>query len=145
MKKYVLLFTICLFFLSCGDDDVDCSLAIPPPNNVLFQLQDPQGNLLIGTTFLQDSFKLFNPSSTVYLKPVTSFSGTLSISFPDIESSDTYFLELSSTDTDTLSLDFNTTPSDCFTSYSLNSFIYNNLVIYDENAPSSSVYTIIKE
>ena len=147
MKKIALLILFCIGLFSCSNDDVDCSLVQPPPSNMLLKLEDTDGNSLIGTTFVQDSFKLHNTSSTIYLKPyATGPQDELVFWFDEINSNATYYLELSPTDTDTLSVGHTTINDVCFSYKVLNSFIYNTEIIYDDNSEvNSNYFVIVKE
>lgn len=146
--RWFYLLVLLTFLISCdNNDDIDCTNAIPPASNFLLKFEDQAGNSLIGTTYVQDSFKLYNPNSTVYLKPYNSGpSDQLVVWMPDINSGETYFLELDATDTDTLIINHSEMSDDCFTYSVLDSFIYNNEVLYDENSSFfNELFTIIKE
>ena len=146
MKKLFLV-TLCASLISCGNDDdtVDCSLVLPPPSNMIIKLVDGDGNSLIGTTFVQDSFKLSNPTSTTYIRPYTSGAqDELVIWYDNIDSDATYFLELSSEDSDTLVVGHSTVVGDCFSFKTLDSFLYNNETLFDGSS-NSDFFIITKE
>jgi hypothetical protein len=50
MKKKIAVFLMLLsVFVSCKNDDVDCSNVIPAPQEFFFTITDNEGNILIGT------------------------------------------------------------------------------------------------
>jgi hypothetical protein len=149
MKKiFYLLAIFCL--TSCGnnDDDSNCSdtTFLPPPEGIYLKLVDTDGMSLIGSTFVQDSFKLSNTNATLYLKPDTfGPQDELFVWFNSINSQETYYLELSETDTDTLNIGYSLRDNECFSFLGLDTFIYNNELLYDGAPIGNGVYPIVKD
>ena len=146
----IFAFLLCCLFLSCGsndDDDVDCSLVIPAPPIIYLKFEDSMGNSLIGNTFVQDSFRLFNPNTELYIKPQEFGSpDELAIWLPDIESEATYFLELNEEDNDTLVIGHQIFPDPCFSIERLTFFSYNSEILYDTNfVIGLNTFVILKE
>ena len=133
MKKIVYALLLGCILINCSNnDDTDCSTVLPPPNNFTLKLVDQAGNSLIGNTFVQDSFKLYNNSETLYIKPFpTGFQDELVIFMSEVTNNQEYYLELDQTDTDTLVVNHSINQTDCFSFYILQSFLYNAETIYD--------------
>ncbi len=132
MKKFLSYFLLGFVVLNCNDDDVDCTVVLPPPDNFTLKLIDQTGNSLIGNVYVQDSFKLYNSSETLYIKPFsTGLQDELVIFMADLTTNQDYYLELDPTDTDTLIVDYAINQSPCFSFRTLELFIYNEEAIYD--------------
>ncbi len=120
-------------FIACeGEEDKypDCSLVLCPPNTVLLDYRDSEDNPLINTVFVKDSFKLFTPTSTQYLKiRLQGDHYELEARYPDLETETTYFLELSDTETDTLVFNFSVLQSTCCTDYNIDSITHNGTAV----------------
>lgn len=148
MRLFALLLLI--FLTTCNnDDDVDdCALVLPAPPSFLLKFEDTAGNSLIGTTFVQDSFRLYNPNYEQYIKPQPfGAPDELLVIFSDINSDETYFLELDSQDTDTLQIGHSIEAGICFDIDRLELFIYNSEVLYnsEESTVGSGSFVIVKE
>ncbi|NNL81727.1 MAG: hypothetical protein HKO67_14665 [Flavobacteriaceae bacterium] len=126
MKRHSIFF---LFILCCScadDDDVDCSSALPPPNWFEIGFFDTNGNALIGTTYNQETFRLYNSSEETFISKVPFSSPEyLQVRFDSINPQTEYFLELSATDQDTLVFDFSLSNGPCFSWFVLEGLTYN--------------------
>ncbi|NND63616.1 MAG: hypothetical protein HKN48_10560 [Flavobacteriaceae bacterium] len=126
-----LLLIVCVFaFLGCeGDEDTgpDCTTVLCAANEFLISYRDAQGNPLIGTEFVKDSFKLSRPGSTIYIKPRAFFADNqLPIFYRDVESGQDYALELSETVIDTLRFTFTTVVGGCCVDSTMDELLQNN-------------------
>ena len=141
-----------LFSFSCGtSDDVDCSLAtigLPPSSSFFFKYENSQGELLLETTYIQDSFKVFNSQTEFYIQREPNIISDHGLRFNlfSIDQDDTYYIELNSQDTDTLIIGFTENVGPCFTFRNLTELSYNNDELYNfDTSPSQEQFTIIKE
>lgn len=144
MKNTLIYLSIALLLFSCSNDDpvTDCSLIIPPPNNILLRIQDDQNNPLIGTEFTQDSFRLRGNSMVTYVKPDLNGNPIdLSIFFTQMADGVDYYLDLSETDTDTLRANYTASINECFTAFNLVDFEYNDQLVTDFNGENLVVVT----
>ncbi|GAB5399839.1 MAG: hypothetical protein Aureis2KO_14240 [Aureisphaera sp.] len=117
-------------FASCeGDEDTgpNCAAVLCPSNSAFLDYRDSDGNPLINTVFVKDSFKFFTPSTTQYIKPLPDGDNRLAVFFGTIETGTTYFLELDTEEIDTLNFNFTTTSTSCCTITTLDSLFYNGI------------------
>ena len=144
MKKVLLVIIIALIFSCEGDEDrgPDCSAVLCPADKFYLTYRNTAGDTLIGTTYVQDSFKLASQSDVIYIKPVPGTEGTLSIFYYKLETDLDYALELNETETDTLNFSFLSVYSDCCTDSSMLELTYNNT---PTPADSEDSYVLIKE
>ena len=115
-----------------GDEDTgpDCSTVLCEANEFLISYRDAQGNPLIGTEFVKDSFKLSGPDTEIYIKPRAFFADNqLPIFYQSVESGEEYVLELSETVTDTLRFSFTTVTLDCCVDSTMDEFLQNDVSI----------------
>lgn len=146
MKNLCFLFIFLLLSGSCSTNDDTPECDIFPAPNFEITLQDAAGNPLIGTEYLQDSFKLSTNTSVQYLKPIRFGSQeNLAIWFPDITSGIEYFLELSETDADTLKVDYLLNDEPCSNGFIFDRFTYNQEVLYENEGLSAGVIVILKD
>jgi hypothetical protein len=141
----VLLFIIIVLVFSCeGDEDIspNCSAVLCPADQFYLTYRNTAGDTLIGTTYVQDSFKLSSPSNVIYIKPIPGNEGSLAIFYHQVETDLDYALELSATETDTLNFEFLSIKANCCIDSSMSELIYNNTPI---PAESEDFYVIIKE
>lgn len=149
MRFLFVLFFLCLF--SCGtSDDVDCSLAtvgLPPLSFIFMNFENNQGEQLLESTYLQDSFKVYNAQVEFYIK--RQFEGSddgLLFDLFSIDQSDTFYLELDQHDIDTLFIGYTQNVGPCFTWRNLDQLIYNEEELYNSNNSTPQIhFTIIKE
>jgi len=148
MKKLGLII-VSLFIISCGNDSDDCNdtAFLPPPNYFQLKLEDTNGNSLIGNLFIQDSFKLSNANSILYIKPLNfGPDDELIIPFNSIDSGADYFLDLSETDTDTLNISHSLKTGECNSYESLDQFTYNSDLLFDNGIDvGTGIYPVIKD
>jgi len=145
MKKLLLLSLLSLA-IACNEDDNDTTLCIPPNPVFEFTLRDVNQNPLLGTVFVQDSFKLSNNRSTVYLKPTPQGDEeNLQVIMPDIISGVDYTLELSDTENDIVRISYEIVTESCG-AHRLTSFVYNGQTIYtfDSQVPRPQPIVVIK-
>ncbi len=132
MRIFVLFLGLLLsltMITSCeGDEDKfpDCSLVLCPPNSFLLNYQDTDGNPLINTVFVKDSFKLFNPTSTQFIRTLPE-ENRLAVLYERIESGANYFLELDTDEIDTLMFHYTTRAETCCTIFTLDSLQFNGV------------------
>ncbi len=133
MKKLLFLLSLPLLLMACeGEEDrqADCSTVLCAADEFYLDYKDVDGNPLIGSVFVQDSFKLSSPTSTIYLK-VNSFGpeNLLPIAYRSVESGADYALELSPTASDTFNFTFTTNNGPCCFTSTMSDFKYNDLTI----------------
>ncbi len=133
MLKKLLLLVLLMPFISCeGDEDVgpDCSTVLCAANEFLISYRDANGNPLIGTEFVMDSFKLSGPDAVIYIKPRAFFADNqLPIFYHIVVSGSDYVLELSENVRDTLRFTFTTVTSDCCEDSTMEEFLQNSVNI----------------
>ena len=144
MKKALLITMIALFFSCEGDEDrgPNCSAVLCLADQFYLTYRNTAGDTLIGTTYVQDSFKLSSPSNVIYIKPIPGNEGSLAIFYQQVETDLDYALELSATETDTLNFNFYSIYADCCIDSSMTELKHNNTVI---PAESEDFYVLIKE
>ena len=144
MKK-ILLLLISIMLLGCeGEEDrmANCSGIICVSEQVRLSFRNAAGNPLIGTTFVQDSFKLSSSNQVLYLKPQpTDNEENLAINYTDLASGVDYTLELSATESDMLNFTFSSVYADCCTDFFMQQLRFNNNVVATE---SEDFYVLIK-
>ncbi len=120
--ELILLITFCFIFTNCEKDNTHCD---PPPNSFNIEIQDTQGNNIFDNQFNQDAVKLYRDNDTI---PISwRNENQLFIGFELIQSNEAYFLELSSLDTDTISIQWHSNgESEICKNYFLDSLAYNN-------------------
>lgn len=118
--RLILLITFSFIFINCEKDSTHCD---PPPNSFNVEIQDTQGNNIFENLFNQDSVRLYSDNDTI---PISWRNiNQLFIMFELIQVNEEYYLELSSLDTDTISIQWHSTGETC-KNYFLDSFEYNN-------------------
>lgn len=119
-----------------------CKNVTPPIQYFELSIVDVNNTNLLGTTYNETSFKLYNNYSEIWLNYGPTLHGeVLRIEYAQIETNAKYYLELSSTDTDTIKVDFNTTEEKCYDVYDIQSFQYNGQSLnYDKGVQ----YKIVK-
>ena len=144
MKKILLIIMIALFFSCEGDEDrsPNCSAVLCRADQFYLTYLNTQGDTLIGTTYIQDSFKLSSQSNVIYIKPIPGNVGNLAIFYQQLEKDIDYTLELSTTDTDTLNFKFLSIYANCCIDSSMTELKYNNTPI---PAESEDFYVLTKE
>ncbi|MBT8288373.1 MAG: hypothetical protein HKN00_08865 [Flavobacteriaceae bacterium] len=126
--------SIFVVLLSCGEDDVDCSAVLPPPNWFEIGFFDTQGNALIGSVYQQEEFRLYNDNTELLLRPVPfGDPERLQVIFSNIQSNIEYYIELTATDTDTLHFNYETINGPCFSFSNLTEVIFNGRTIEFED------------
>lgn len=144
MKK-ILPLLIAVLILGCeGEEDrmANCELVSCVTDHFRLTYKNAAGDPLIGTTFVQDSFKLSSSNQVLYLKPQPEANqDKLAIYYGDLESGINYALELSATETDTLNFTFSTVLADCCIDSSMQELRYNNNIVAAE---SNDFYILIK-
>ncbi len=106
MKYFIAITLILVYLSSCSNDQDNCDL--PEPDYFEIGVSNSKGVSLINGIFQRDSFKLYNSSELIYLKPLR-FGGDstlLIIRYPDIISDVDYWLELDSSVIDTFNFKF---------------------------------------
>jgi len=144
MKK-VFLISIIALCLSCeGDEDrsPNCSTVLCLADQFQLTYRNTAGDTLIGTTYIQDSFKLSSPSKVIYIKPIPGNEGNLAIFYQQLESDIDYALELSTTETDTLNFNFLSMYANCCIDSSMIELTYNDTPTLPE---SEDFYVLPKE
>ena len=135
MKKIVLVLIAALFLACEGEEDrmVNCSNILCVVDQFRITYKNAAGDPLIGTTFVQDSFKLSSSNQILYLKPqpIDNFDNLI-IKYGDLESGVDYELELSAVVGDTLNFTFSTMQADCCTDSSMQSLQYNGTTVAAE-------------
>ncbi len=135
---FIILFslTIVLTLYSCANNnDVDCSNALPGPDWFELGFFNAQGQPLIGSVYPQYEFRVFNASSEIFISPVPFGDPTrLQIRFPDFETNNEYFIELTAIDTDTLRFVYSVAQGPCFLNYNLQQVIFNNQIVEVQNS-----------
>lgn len=144
MKKALLVIIIASFFSCEGDEDrsPDCSAVLCLADQFYLTYRNTAGDTLIGTTYVQDSFKLSSPSDVIYIKPIPGNEGSLAIFYQQLEAGIDYAFELSTTETDTLGFNFFSIYADCCIDSSMTELKHNNTPIMAESEDS---YVLIKE
>lgn len=123
----VICFGSILFGCTKDENVLDCSTVLPPPNWFEISIDDPSGNQLINNVFIQDSFVFYSILEQSYLKPL-EFAGDpsyLMVAFPDVEEGVEYYIELSTTDTDTIVFNYTEKINSCYSDYNLFEILYN--------------------
>ena len=112
--RAILLLNICIILFSCEENKIiDEPPCLPPPELFNVYIQDSLNNDLIGTTFNIDSIKLYNFEESVTIFKRTEPSNYFSIAFEQIISDEDYFLQLSSSEIDTIQLQWHSWDSGC--------------------------------
>jgi hypothetical protein len=144
MKKVLLVIIIALCFSCEGDEDrsPNCSSVLCLADQLYLTYRNTAGDTLIGTTYIQDSFKLSSTTNVVYVKPIPGNEGNLAIFYQQLETNIDYALELSATETDTLNFKFLSIYANCCTDSSMTELKYNNTSI---PAESEDFYVLTKE
>jgi hypothetical protein len=144
MKKALLVIIIALVFSCEGDEDrsPDCSAVLCPADQFYLTYRNTVGDTLIGTTYIQDSFKLSSPSNVIYIKPIPGNEGNLAIFYHQVETDLDYAIELIANEIDTLNFKFLSISSNCCIDSSMSELIYNNAPI---PAESEDLYVLTKE
>ena len=103
----------------CGD---------PAPDYLLLHIQDSDSNNLIGTTYVGESFDLYNADTVIKVGPEPYGADYLLSIFPGFLISDTpYFLKLSESDIDTLEITWHLAESGCYTYHHVTNLRYNDV------------------
>lgn len=127
-----------ILFSSCDR----CKNVLPPLSYFEIALVDENGNNLLGTTYNQSSFKLFSNEFELWLNYEPAFQGEiLRIQYDSIETDKEYYLQLSSTETDTIRVTFNRKHGKCYDSFDPQSFFYNGQSIL---STQSVKYIVVK-
>jgi hypothetical protein len=144
MKRALLVLIIALVFSCEGEEDrsPDCSAVLCPADQFYLTYRNIVGDTLIGTTYIQDSFKLSSPSSVIYIKPIPGNEGNLAIFYHQVETDLDYSLALRANEIDTLNFKFLSISSNCCVDSSMSELIYNNAPI---PAESEGLYVLTKE
>lgn len=134
LSKLVCFLCILLIYFSCDDKEVNCTNALPEPNWFDLGFFNVQEQPLIGTVYQQETFRLYNSENEIFLATNPFGDSTrLQVRYNDIVPRNTYFIELSSTDIDTLNFSFEVTQGPCFPNYDLQEVIYNGQSYTIEN------------
>jgi|GEM_PF-1745670 hypothetical protein len=138
MKVYpILLFTICLI-CACAQEEPECG--DPERYYCIIELVDSEGNYVIG----QD--KIYQPDSVFFLINETRRSTYISsgkiiwtyAALDQFNHTD-YILHLSSSETDTLNLFIDRVQGRCFDSFSIDRFMYNDVLILPHYEPGEMI------
>ena len=134
MKKVFLVIIIAFFFSCEGDEDrsPNCSAVLCLADQLHFTYRNTVGDTLIGTIFVQDSFKLASATNVLYIKPIPGNVPDFAIFYQQLETDMDYTLELSPTEIDTLNFTFSTTQADCCIDSSMAELRFNDDVIMPE-------------
>lgn len=140
MKTISFSFITLLLLISCSketkDPELDCSLALPPPNSFEINLVNSVEAPLIGSVYTQDSFRLYNNSFEKFIRPTRFGVPTrLQVFYQDFESGVEYFIELDSLDNDTLKFNYSINNGECFDSFIMDSIKFNGNQISISNSP----------
>ncbi|NND88150.1 MAG: hypothetical protein HKM28_02760 [Flavobacteriaceae bacterium] len=143
MKNLLSCLMIFMLIIGCTSDDSNpCANVLPSPNNLLLDIQDSQGNSLIGTVYVQDSFRLRTNNSVTYVQSQEiDDAAALSIFFTQLESGESYYLDLSETETDTLRVNYTATPNECFVAYEIDQVVYNG----EDGTIDQNLVTVTKD
>lgn len=110
---------------NCGD---------PAPNNLLLHIQDQDSNNLIGTTYVGETFDLYNSDTIIKIGPEPFGADYLLNINPGALISDSpYFLRLSESDIDTLEITWHLSQSGCYTYNKVTNLKYNDSSYSGEN------------
>jgi len=112
--KSSLIFTILVFFLSsCKQESGNCDDPIPEICTLI--LVDLSDNLLVGTTYHEESIKLFVSDVSI---PLNFENGKISFQYSTLKqfNQQDYLLQLSENEFETLNLNIRTSITECFIS-----------------------------
>lgn len=141
----ILFYSILALFtvISCNkESNLDCSNAFPPPNSFKINIVDSVGNSYFNES--EDSIRLYNNFTEQYVK-TTPFAvpNHFQVFFPKIESGVEYLIDLQDTNIHSVQFYFATQIEDCFTSYTMNSILFNEQEILTPNL-EVEVFKLIK-
>ncbi len=137
--KSLILFTVVTFIMfSCKDKSPECGDPMPVICKII--LVDNSDNILVGTTYHEDSIKLYTASQT---RPLDFESGAFYFDFSPLMTlnNQDIMLKLSKNEIDTLSLFIKTYTNECWTSQILDTLKYNGQVM---TTYTGNTYKIIK-
>ena len=137
--KTLILFTVSTFILfSCKEKSPECGDPMPVICKII--LVDKSDNILVGTTYHEDSIKLFTASQTI---PLDFESGAFYFDFSPLMTlnNQDIMLKLSKNEIDTLSIFIKTYTNECWTSQILETLKYNGQVM---TKFTGNTYKIIK-
>lgn len=145
MKKVLLIFVVIFVYACDGKEDreANCDTVLCATDEFVISLRDTSGMPLIGTEFVQDSFKLSSTNSTIYVKPILfGTEETILIPYAQIESDVRYDLELSATEIDPFRFIFSTEFGSCCTYSTMEELRYNG----NEQSPEATrFYVLIRQ
>lgn len=131
MKSRMIILILAIFTFSCNNEfSNDCGL--PPQNWFSINLQDEDETSLFNNVYSQDSIQLYNENDSIQLAWWVSEEQMI-VGFELIKPNENYFLKLSSSDMDTLWIQWSSKGEQC-KSYFLDSLRYNNTAIDNLNS-----------
>ena len=118
--------TVILGFLVAGIASCNtCQNVLPAPNYFLFSLIDTSGADLFESTYNEAAYPRIKDRAVLQFTSTTDGSRGYYFSDPSFTSGGTYYLELSPTDSDTLSITYAVAEEKCYTDYTFLQFTYN--------------------
>ena len=98
---------------------------LPTPNYFLFSLIDSSGADLFESTYNEASYPRIKDHAGLQYTSSSDGHRAYYFSYPSFTSGGTYYLELSPTETDTLSITYAAAEDKCYTDYTFLQFTYN--------------------
>lgn len=152
MKQPFLLFIILCIMASCSKDEketIDCALFDPAISNLFIKLVDEEGNNLIeNETYIADDITvLFNDYlyTNVVFNDVEGIENLITLNVIGNDGDNTIKIQLSSGETDTLILNLTAESEICgWTFFSINSAIYNDIILTIEDFNGNYLITAVK-
>lgn len=133
-KLIILLLPIVIFLLSSCNDDTpyDGPCGYPPGNDFFMQLQNSQGEDLIGNLYTQERFEFVE---AVTGRVITGYnSGTfIKLTFGEVLEDTDYYISWDENDTDTLSFKWRPIDTECFNFDELTEVKQNNIELNLDN------------
>jgi len=132
--KWILIGFLFWGFTACNS----CKNVLPLPNYFLFSLIDSAGVDLMESTYNEPSYpRITSHAALEFISSSQGYRGYL-FAYPSFTVGTTYYLELSSTETDTISLNYSSTEEKCYTAFNFIDFTYNGV-----SKPLSNVNEIV--
>ncbi len=126
MKILIQFLVLAIALISCNQQSADCG--DPGSFSCDLKLTDMNGNLLIGTSYFQDSISLTVNKAFI---PIYFINGVIMFNFAGLESinNSDYILRLNKNESDTLHIFVRKFETECWTGYTIDTLKYNNQII----------------
>ncbi len=126
MKKLILFFIIISGLVSCKEKSIDCGDPFSTECQLL--IIDKNNTPLVGEKYMFDSISLKVENKNIHL---SNYNGEIIFNYSGLEiyNNMDYILKLDSEDCDTINLFIRKFQNDCWTGYSVDTFLYNNKII----------------